>query len=474
MRHIKQPWLTICAVGILSLTACTTQTKAVRFSPVEVPASFKESTNNAGWIEVNPADHEARGAWWVVFNDRVLNELCEQVSAQNTNVQLAMARLSQSEALNAEASATRWPQLNLNGAATHQSGPLINAAGGSGNLYTVSGSLTYELDLFGKLKGGVEASAFDKQAKEALLTSIVLRMQSEVAEQYLKIRAMDEEKQILETSVSLYTQVIAVNKKRFQQGSISELELLRNQNELLVQQAVIQEITRQRALSEHQLALLIGLPASQFSLVPTTWIATLPTIPAGIPASVLARRPDIAAAQKSVLAAQAKLGVAKKAWFPNFTLTGSNGFVSPTVGSLFGMSMRAWGIGLLLNLPVFDGGKRQAQADFANAEWEATIVMHRERVLTAIKEVEDQLVALQTLKEESAMQGRAIGLTNKTVSMAESGYRAGMASQLEVLEAKRTQLSQQRKQVQLKFAQYQATVGMIRAIGGAWVDVEAP
>lgn len=474
MTYTKNAWLLLCATCLLSLMACAPKTKAVRFTPVEVPAKFKEAADNVGWIEVNPAEHESRGMWWRVFEDRELNELCEQVISNNTNVQLAMARLTQSEALNAEAKATRWPQINLNGAANHQAGPLINAAGGSGNLYTLSGSLSYELDLFGKLKGGLEATTLDIQAKDALLKSMVLRMQSEVAEQYLKIRALDEEKQILETSIGLYAQVVEVNHKRFQQGSISELERVRNQNELLAQQAIMQEMIRQRALSEHHLAMLIGVPASQFSLAPMEWKATLPTIPAGIPSAVLARRPDIAAAQQSVLVAQAKLGVAKKAWFPNVTLTGANGFVSPTVGSLFGMSMRAWGIGLLLNLPVFDGGKRQAQADFANAELEATIVMHRERVLTALKEVEDQLVALRTLKEESAMQGRAIGLSNKTVNMAESGFRAGMASQLDVLEAKRTQLSQQRKQVQLKFAQYQATVGMIRAIGGAWVDVETP
>jgi multidrug efflux system outer membrane protein len=213
---------------------------------------------------------------------------------------------------------------------------------------------------------------------------------------------------------------------------------------------------------------LVGEAASSFALPAADWGTALPVIPAGVPSTVLARRPDVSAAQASLLAAQARVGVAQAAWFPGFALTADGGFASPELGDLFKWSARAWSVGALLSLPIFDGGRRQAGVDRAQAQMDEALAGYRGQVLQAFREVEDQLAALRLLHQQGEAQGRAVESALRATVLSDTRYRAGLVSQLELLDARRSELRNRRQALQVRSAQYQATVGLIRALGGGW------
>ena len=214
--------------------------------------------------------------------------------------------------------------------------------------------------------------------------------------------------------------------------------------------------------------MLVGESASDFALPVADWTTRLPTIPAGVPGTVLARRPDVSAAQSSLLAAQARVGVAQAAWFPSLSLTGAGGYASPELGDLFRWSARAWSVGALLSLPIFDGGRRKAGIEDARAQLDAALASYRGQVLTAFREVEDQLSALRLLHEQSVAQGRAVDAARRATTLSDARYRAGMVSQLELLDARRSELRNRREALQVRSAQFQATVVLVRALGGGW------
>jgi multidrug efflux system outer membrane protein len=219
---------------------------------------------------------------------------------------------------------------------------------------------------------------------------------------------------------------------------------------------------------EHALAVLVAAAPSEFDIDATEWATALPVIPPGVPSALLARRPDVSAAQRSMLAAQARVGVAQAAWFPNLALTASGGYASPELGDLFNWSARAWGIGALLSLPLFDGGRREAGVQNASAELDVALADYREQVLVAFRDVEDQLSALRLLSEQADAQGRAVEAAGRATVLSNSRWRNGYVSQLEMLDAQRSELSNRRQALQVRSARYQATVGLIRALGGGW------
>jgi multidrug efflux system outer membrane protein len=250
---------------------------------------------------------------------------------------------------------------------------------------------------------------------------------------------------------------------------VAELDVARVRTELASNEAEAIALDRRRAALEHALAVLVGDAASSFGLAEHAWITALPGIPAGVPATVLARRPDVSAAQSSMLAAQARLGVAQAAWFPDISLTAAGGFASTDIGDLLKWSARAWSIGALLSLPVFDGGRRQAGVDGVAAQLDIAMAGYRGQVLGAIRDVEDQLSALRLLKDQADAQEQAVTSATRATMLSESRYRNGLVSQLELLDARRSELSNRRQALQVKSAQYQATVSLIRALGGGWV-----
>jgi len=299
-----------------------------------------------------------------------------------------------------------------------------------------------------------------------------LLVQAEVAQNYLTLRALDDERTLMRDTVEAYRGTLQLTERRQRAGDLAELDVARVQTELASTESDALALDRQRAVMEHALAVLTGELASNFSLPSAPWTTALPSIPAGLPSSVLERRPDVAAAQKTVMAAQARLGVAQTAWFPQIALTAGGGFASPDLGDLFKWSARSWGIGALLSLPILDGGRREAGVQSASAQLDGALANYRTEVLVAFKEVEDQLASLRLLDEQAAVQGRAVSSARRATTLSDSRYRNGMVSQLDLLDARRSELRNRRQALQVKSAQYQATVGLIRALGGGWGQVQ--
>src|SRR5690606_14176236 len=330
--------------------------------------------------------------------------LVERAGAGNTGIQEAVARLAQARALVRGASADRTPQIGLGAAADRGTGTSTDNGSTPGTLLQAGVNLSYEVDLFGRLSRTQDAAALDAQSRDALLQSTRLMVQAEVAQTYLALRATDTERALVNDTATAYADTLRLTQRRFDAGDVAELDVIRIQTELAATEAEVIALDRARAELEHALAVLLGEPVSGFALTPDATARTLPVIPPGVPATVLARRPDVAAAQASLLAAQARVGVAQAAWFPSVSLTGAAGYASPELGDLFKWSARAWGVGALMSLPIFDGGRREAGVQGAQAQFDAAAAQYRGQVLHALREVEDQLSALRLLHEQSLAQ----------------------------------------------------------------------
>jgi len=426
-----------------------------------VPEGFK-------WTVAAPAEAKPRGDWWTAFNDPVLDELIERANRSNASIHQAAARLAQARAAVRAADAARLPQIDAGASATRARGIINGGAGPARSLYSAGVDLSYEVDLFGRLAQASDAAGLDAQAREALLQSTRLLVQAEVAQAYLALRALDAERALVRNTVATYRETLAVIERRYRAGDVAELEVSRAATEVAATESEALALDRRRVELENALAVLTGEVASKFEVKPGEWTSALPRIPAGVPSTVLARRPDVSAAQKTMLAAQARVGVAQTAWFPSVALTGSTGFASPELSDLFKTSSRAWLVGLLFSLPVFDGGRRDAAIDSAGAEFDAAMHRYREQVLVAFKDVEDQLSALALLAEQAEAQRRAVDSASRSTALSDARYRNGYVSQLDLLDAQRSELRNRRQALQVRSAQYQATVGLVRALGGAW------
>ncbi len=458
----------------LVLAGCMSTPAVPEHAGVSVPAAFSEAPGAASWTTAPPAEAQPRGAWWLGFRDPVLDDLVQRAGSGNTTVQEAAARLAEARALLRSADANRAPQVGLATGVARQAGA-NTATGGPvpATLATAGLNVSYELDLFGRLSQASDAARLDAQSRDALLQSTLLMAQADVAQTYLQLRSVQAERVLVQESLDAYGGTLRLTERRYRAGDVAELDLARVQTEVAATESDALALERQEAVLTHALAVLVGEVATGFAVPAAAGEAALPVIPAGVPGTVLARRPDVSAAQASVLAAQARVGVAQAAWFPAVTLTGNGGYASPELGDLFKWSARSWGIGALLSLPLFDGGQRQAQEDSARARLEGALASHRGQVLTAFREVEDQLSALRLLAGQAEAQGRAVQSATRATQLSDSRYRNGMVSQLELLDARRSELRNRRQALQVRTAQYTATVGLIRALGGGWGDAQA-
>lgn len=426
-----------------------------------VPGSFKNA--HPGGASVAP-----QAQWWKSFADPQLDALTERALAHNTSIQQAAARLAQARALLRGADAERLPQLGASAGAGRQGGDAARARGSHGTLYSAGLSLSYEVDLIGRLGKASDAAVLDAQAGDSLLQATRLLVQADVAQSYFALRAVDAERALMRETVAAYQGTLTLTEKRHAAGETPELDVVRVRTELAATQSQAIALDRRRAELEHALALLLGEPPSSLAVPEADWGQVLPLVPAGVPSTVLERRPDVAAAQASLKAAQARLGVAQQAWFPSLALTVSSGAASPELSELFRTSSGLWGINALLNLPLFDGGRREAGVLRAAAQMDGAAASYREQVLTAFKDVEDQLAALQLLERQALVQTQAVASATRALQLSQSRYRNGLVSQLELLDARRSELNLRRQALQVRAAQYQATIGLIRALGGSW------
>lgn len=458
-RALRAVWAPLFAA--LVLAGCATAPPIPPSALPTAPGAFKEAAANP-----RATAPQADGQWWRAFDDPVMADLVERAARENNGIQIAVARLAQARAFLRASDANRAPQIGLGAGASRGSDPA--AAGAPTTVLNAGASLSYELDLFKRLANTSAAASLDAQAREALLRSTRLLVQADTAQTYLALRAIDEERALVRDTVAAYRDTLDLIERRFRAGDIAELDVARVRTQVAATEAEALGLDRRRAELEHALAVLVGAAASDFAVPVAPWSSALPVIPAGVPSTVLTRRPDVAAAQSSVQAAQARVGVAQAAWFPELKLTAAGGFASPELGDLFKWSARSWGIGALLSLPLFDGGRREAGVQNAAADLDAALAAYREQVLVAFREVEDQLSALRLLAEQSDAQARAIAAASRATTLSNSRYRNGLVSQLDLLDAQRSELANRRQALQVRSAQYQATVGLVRSLGGGW------
>ena len=444
---------------------------------VHVPATFNAGGTDlptAPWTIAPPAEAQPRGEWWLGFQDPVLADLVQRAGDSNTSIQQAAAHLAEARSLLRSADAARAVQVGASTGVTRQAGAATTASATPATLGTVGLNASYELDLFGRLSQTSDAARLDALAQAALLQSTRLMVQADVAQTYLQLRSVQAEQLLVQESLTAYQGTLRLTQVREQAGDLAELDVARVLTEVAATESEGLALQRQQALLTSALAVLTGEVASGFSLPAAAGQATLPVIPPGVPGTVLARRPDVSAAQTAVLAAQARVGVARKAWFRAVTLTGNAGHASPELGDLFRWSARAWGVSALLSLPLMDGGQRNAQIEGAKARLEAALADHRGQVLNAFRDVEDQLASLRLLAGQAEAQGRAVTAARRATQLSDARYRNGLVSQLELLDARRSELRNRRQALQVRTAQYVATVGLIRALGGGWGDEAVP
>ena len=456
---LRAVWAPLFAA--LVLAGCATAPTISPSALPTTPSAFKEAAANP-----RATAPQADGQWWRAFDDPVMAELVERAARENNGIQIAAARLAQARAFLRASDANRAPQFGLGAGASR--GTDAAAGGAPTTVLNAGASLSYELDLFKRLANTSQAASLDAQAREALLRSTRLLVQADTAQTYLALRAIDEERALVRDTVVAYRDTLDLIERRFRAGDIAELDVARVRTQVAATEAEALGLDRRRAEFEHALAVLVGAAASDFAVPVAPWSSALPVIPAGVPSTVLTRRPDVAAAQNTVQAAQARVGVAHAAWFPELKLTAAGGFASPELGDIFKWSARSWGIGALLSLPLFDGGRREAGVQNAAAELDAALAAYREQVLIAFREVEDQLSALRLLAEQSDAQARAIAAASRATTLSNSRYRNGLVSQLDLLDAQRSELANRRQALQVRSAQYQATVGLVRSLGGGW------
>ncbi len=453
---------------VLLLAGCASSLPKIEPEKLpQPPAAFKEGDGR--WTQAPPAEALPRGEWWKAFSDPVLDDLVERANRGNTSIQVAAARLAQAKAFVRATDADRSPQIGVGASATRAQGIVGGVAVGQPrNIFATGVDFSYEADLFGRLSHATDAAALDAQAREGLLQSARLLVQAQVAQTYLALRALDAERSLVRSTVGAYRETLTLTERRWRAGDVAELDVARASTEVAATESDALALDRQRAGLEHALAVLLGEVVSSFSLPVAEWNSALPVIPAGLPSTLLTRRPDVSAAQQTMLAAQARVGVAKAAYFPRVALTGTAGYASTDISDLFEWSSRAWLLGAIASLPVFDGGRRKAGIESAAAQLEGEVARYREQILVAFKDVEDELASLRLLSEQAEAQGRAVQSSSRSTALSDVRYRSGYVSQLDLLDAQRSELRNRRQALQVRSAQYQSTVALVRALGGGW------
>jgi multidrug efflux system outer membrane protein len=453
---------------IFLLAACATSLPKIEPEKLpQPPAAFKEGDGR--WTQAPPAEAVPRGEWWKAFSDPVLDDLVERANRGNTSIQIAAARLAQARAFVRATDADRAPQVGVGASATRAQGIVGGTfVGPARNIFATGVDFSYEADLFGRLSHATDAATLDAQAQEGLLQSARLLVQAQVAQTYLALRALDAERALVRSTVGAYRETLTLTERRWRAGDVAELDVARANTEVAATESDALALDRQRAELEHALAVLVGEVVSSFSLPVADWNSALPVIPAGLPSTLLTRRPDVSAAQQTMLAAQARVGVAKAAYFPRVALTGTAGYASTDISDLFEWSSRAWLLGVVGSLPILDGGRRKAGVESASAQMEGEVARYREQVLVAFKDVEDELSSLRFLAEQAEAQGRAVQSSSRSTALSDVRYRSGYVSQLDLLDAQRSELRNRRQALQVRSAQYQSTVALVRALGGGW------
>ena len=451
------------------VAACST---APPYAPPEItpPPAFKEL---GPWANAQPSDDRLRGAWWEIFQDDQLNALQAQLTVSNQTLKAAEAQLLQAQALVKSAQSARMPQVAAGSSITEsdvsENKPLRSSSAPTRSTdFVVRADVVYEADVWGRVRQTIQASRATAQASAADLESVALGLHAELAQAYFELRANDAERQLIDTSVAAYQRALELTRNRFLGGIASGVDVAQAETQLHLARAQALDLGVRRAQLEHAVATLIGQPASGFAIPPSPLAAAPPPLPVGLPSTVLERRPDIAGAERRLMAANAQIGVARSALFPIVALTGSAGFESAVLGNWLKLASSFWSVAPAIAVSVFDGGRRRAGVEQAEAAYQRAEAQYRDVVLVAFREVEDSLSALRILAEEAAVQRAGVEAAQRSLALSTNRYRGGVATYLEVVITQNALLQAQRTALGILRRQMAASILLVKALGGGW------
>ncbi len=425
--------------------------------------AFKEA---ADWKPTEPADAMSRGPWWDIFKDDDLDRLEARIRISNENVKAAAAAVDQARALVAQAQAGFWPSINagaglqrgsIDGAPAHQ---------------TVSATLTgdWTLDIWGQIRRTVESNRASAQASDAALAAATLSAQGQLAIDYFELRAQDELQRLLDDIVVAEQLSLKITESRYKYGVAAKADVVSAQTQLLNSQAQQINARIQRGVLEHAVAVLVGEQPASFALAASGMRSDVPTVPAGVPSTLLERRPDVAEAERKMAAANAQIGVAKAAYFPSLTLSGSDQYSNGTFSNLLNAANHIWAVGPQLAETIFDAGLRRAQVAQARAAYEASVADYRQTVLSGLEQVEDQIVTLRVLEQQAVVEDAAVVAAKEAETLTLNQYKAGTVPYSSVITAQTTRLSSEETALSVLSSRLQASVALIEALGGGWTQ----
>jgi NodT family efflux transporter outer membrane factor (OMF) lipoprotein len=426
---------------------------------VDIPAAYKESRD---WKIAEPRDNELGQHWWAVYNDPLLNQLITQIDISNQNLAQAEAQYRQATALIQSARAAYFPTIGAAASATRSS------SNTTPDVKNLSLNASWEADVWGRVRRTVEANEASAQASAADLRAARLSAQAALAQNYWQLRIVDAQKDLLTDTVTAYQRSLQLTQNQYAVGVAAKADLIQAQTQLRAAQAQLIDLGVLRAQTEHAIALLIGQPATSFSITPVPYTATVPAIPATLPSALLERRPDISAAERRMAAANAQIGIAKSAYYPTLSLSGSGGYQSSSLADLITAPSRIWSIGPALALNLFDGGLRKSQTAQAIAGYDASVAAYKQTVLTGFQEVEDNLAALRILENEAQVQDQTVQSAKLAVTLVLNQYKAGMVSYSNVVTVQATLLSAENSALSIANRRMAASVKLAAALGGDW------
>jgi NodT family efflux transporter outer membrane factor (OMF) lipoprotein len=459
------------AVMAVSLGACTLGPDYQR-PDLPMAAEFKQAE---GWKAAAPADVLQRGEWWTLYGDAQLNALVGRLNVSNQNLAAAEAQYRQARALVRGARSQLFPTVGGSGGATRagqgsSSSSTVQSQTSSGisESYSVGLDASWELDIWGRLRRNLEANRANMQASAADLAAVRLSLQSELVQTYLQLRVMDEQQRLLDQTVEAFARSLRLTENQYRAGIVPKSDATQALTQLRSTEAQAIDLRWQRAQMEHAIAVLIGVPPSELSIAERNEIPELPAVPLALPSQLLERRPDIASAERQVIAANAQIGVAEAAWYPDLTLSASAGYRNSSFSNLTSVPNRFWSLGPQLAMTLLDFGGRRADLEAAEANYDQTVANYRQTVLDSFREVEDNLVQLRVLAEEAVVQQQALEAAQESLRLIENQYRAGTVDFLSVATVQTTALNNERTNLMLLSDRLAASVQLIAALGGGW------
>jgi len=470
----------------LLVSGCTVGPNYQRPS-APVPPAYKENGGTTStvppppgdWKQAQPADDAIRGKWWEIYGDPQLNALEDKIAVSNQTLKAAAEQYLSAREQVRVSRASYYPTLSVTPQSARdrvsQNRPLY--VPGTQTAYTdtvIAGQASWEPDLWGSIRRNVEASRSNAQSSAADLANVELSIRAELASDYFELRGLDTDQQLLNDTVKAFQASYQLTMDRFKGGIATDSDVALAQTQLQSTTAQSIDIGVARAQYEHAIATLIGEPASSFSLAPLPLNLALPQLPTGVPSALLERRPDISSAERRTQAANAQIGIAIAAFYPNITLTGGGGFESTGAGNLFQGPSALWSIGGSAAELLFDAGRRRALTEEARHNYEAQAANYRESVLNGFQEVEDSLAALRIYQQEAVSQTAAVNAARRSTQISTNRYKGGTTNYLEVLTAQTAQLSNERTAADLTTRQFASSVQLIRALGGGWDTSQLP